>query len=229
MSRLYMSGTAHQELEQMMMLMPNFIPRGSEVIVLKKYKKKNRSMNCKDCADPFDECHRACLCPYMIERLASQEIEYESIVISLFQKYSSVHLKRRLDYLSRNFDGEIFLNPKHRCRFHRVIEIQNLPIENRNSIFLAILYLLTADDKLWDAARDNIYLDCFDFKNMHLKGINTDGYAIYQMARTIYSAKEYIKLDEIADKNLIGDEAFKVIINSILIAKYGAAIFQVKC
>lgn len=85
--------------------------------------------------------------------------------------------------------------------------------------------MLTADDKLWCAAKDHIYLDSFDFKKMHLNGINTDGYAIYQTARKIPSAKEYIKLDEIADKNLIGDQAFKVIVHAILLAKYGAAVF----
>ena len=91
------------------------------------------------------------------------------------------------------------------------------------------MFLLTADDNLWCAAKDYIYLDRFDFKKMHLHGINTDGYAIYQMAKTIHYAKEYIKLSEISDKHLIGEQVFKVIINSILIAKYGAAMLQANC
>jgi hypothetical protein len=61
---------------------------------------------------------------------------------------------------------------------------------------------------------------------MHLNSINTDDYAIYQMSKTIQLAKEYIKVNEISDKHLIGEKAFKVIINSILIAKYGAAMLQ---
>jgi predicted acetyltransferase len=81
---------------------------------------------------------------------------------------------------------------------------------------LANLFLLRAYDKLWCAAKDHIYLDSFDIKKLHLNGINTDGYAVYQMARTIQLAKEYIKLNEIAVKHLIGEQAFKVIINSIL-------------
>ena len=50
----------------------------------------------------------------------------------------------------------------------------------------------------------------------------------WQMAKTIYTAREYIRMDEIADKFLIGDQAFKAIIHSILIAKYGAPVLQVK-
>jgi predicted acetyltransferase len=87
---------------------------------------------------------------------------------------------------------------------------------------------MTADDKLWSAAKEHVYDDRFDFRKMNLSGINTDGYAIYQMAKTIYTAKECIRMDEIADKFLIGDQAFKAIIHSILIAKYGTTVFQVK-
>ena len=61
---------------------------------------------------------------------------------------------------------------------------------------------------------------------MQLSGINTEGYALYQTARTICMGREYIKLDEIADKTLIGDRAFKAIINAILISKYGLLVLN---
>lgn len=38
---------------------------------------------------------------------------------------------------------------------------------------------------------------------MNLKGINTEGYALYQTARNILLGREYIRIDEIADENLI--------------------------
>lgn len=100
-----------------------------------------------------------------------------------------------------------------------------MSIENRNPIYLAVLFLITADDRLWDSAKGNIYLDCFDFNRMNLNGINTDGYALYQTARTILLGKEYIRMNEIADKDLIGEDIFKAIINAILISKYGADMF----
>ena len=157
------------------------------------------------------------------------DINYEEIVCKCFEKNESHHLNVRLGDLIRNNNGELFLSPKHRSRFQTVCRIQNEAIENRSPSYLATLFLLTVDDNLWCAAKDHIYLDRFDFKKMHLHGINTDGYAIYQMAKTIHYAKEYIKLNEISDKHLIGEQAFKGIINSILIAKYGAAMLQANC
>jgi hypothetical protein len=162
-------------------------------------------------------------------QIAGGVINYEEIVCNCFEKCKSHHLNVRLGDLIRNHDGELFLSPKHRSRFQTVCRIQNEAIEKRNPSYLATLFLLTADDNLWCTAKDHIYLVSFDFKKMHLHGINTDGYAIYQMAKTIHYAKEYIKLSEILDKHLIGEQAFKVIINSILIAKYVAAMLQANC
>lgn len=155
--------------------------------------------------------------------------EYGKMIENYFENNGSLRLKRRLDDLIRTYDGEIFLNPIHRSRLYTVCRLQDIPIEDRNPAYLAILFLLTANSKLWCAAKDYIYLDSFDFKKMHLNGINTDGYAIYQTARTINTGREYIKQDEIADKTLIDEQTFKMIINAMLFSKYGTTMFQVKC
>jgi hypothetical protein len=63
--------------------------------------------------------------------LLHKELNKERLIMiqlstAYFKKYSSVYLTRRLDFLARNFDVEIFLNLKNHQRFHRVIEIQNM-------------------------------------------------------------------------------------------------------
>lgn len=227
MSKFFMYGSELQELEQLMMLVPNFLPRRSGVIVVQR-------ITNGEVPSGFERDYRriTAYCSSnassrVSNQIAGGNINYEDIVSSCFDKCESHHLNVRLGDLIRNHDGELFLSPKHRSRFKTVCRIQNEAIENRSPSYLATLFLLTADDNLWCAAKDHIYLDSFDFKKMHLSGINTDGYAIYQMAKTIQLAKEYIKLNEISDKHLIGEQAFKGIINSILIAKYGATMIQV--
>ena len=227
MSKFFMYGSELQELEQLMMLVPNFLPRRSGVIVVQRIRNEEVPSGFER-----DYEHITAYCSSngsrsFTNQIAGGYINYEEIVCSCFEKCESHHLNVRLGDLIRSHDGELFLSPKHRSRFQTVCRIQSEAIENRSSAYLATLFLLTADDNLWCAAKDHIYLDRFDFKKMHLIGINTDGYAIYQMSKTIQLAKEYIKLNEISDKHLIGEQAFKGIINSILIAKYGAAMLQV--
>ncbi|TJX15240.1 hypothetical protein E9840_04050 [Tissierella creatinini] len=162
------------------------------------------------------------------KQIAAGDISYEEILGKCFENSDSYSLKRRLTDLNRTHNGEFFLSPIHESRFNTVCRLQNEPFESRATPYLATLFLLTANDKLWCAAKDHVYLDSFDFKKMHLNGINTDGYAIYQMAKTLQRGQEYIKLNEISDKHLIGDRAFKAIIHSVLITKYGAAVLQMK-
>ncbi|MHB8063116.1 MAG: hypothetical protein ACYDG2_10865 [Ruminiclostridium sp.] len=229
MSKYFMYGTELQELEQMMMLVPNFLPRRSGVIIQKKLQNKNESIRCPDCNNYFEgQCNEK-ICGCLSERLATGLICYETIAGNCYKEFKSYRFKRRLARLVRNFDGEVFINLNHRFRFYKVCRIQNVSIENRNPIYLAVLFLLTPDDRLWDLAKGHIYLDCFDFKRMNLSGIGTDGYALYQTARTILFGKEYIRMNEIADEYLIGENTFKAIINAILISKYGADMFKIDC
>ena len=229
MSKYFMYGTELQELEQMMMLVPNFMPRRSGVIIVKKLQNKNTNIRCSDCNYFIGSQCSKNICSCFTERLEAGMICYETIVKNCYKEFKSYRFKRRLARLVRNFDGDIFINPIHRFSFYKVCWIQNVSIENRNPSYLAVLFLLTADDRLWDLAKGYTYLDCFDFKKMNLKGINTDGYALYQTARTILLGREYIRIDEIADENLIEEDTFKAIINAILISKYGADMFQVNC
>lgn len=226
MSKFFMYGSELQELEQLMMLVPNFLPRRSGVIVVQRFRSEEGSTGFESDNGLITEYCSSNVSNRVTNQIASGDINYEGIICKCFEKCESHHLNVRLGDLIRNHNGELFLSPNHRSRFQTVCRIQNVAIENRSSAYLATLFLLTADDNLWCAAKDHIYRDSFDFKKMHLHGINTDGYAIYQMAKTIQLAKEYIKLNEISDKHLIGEQAFKGIINSILIAKYGAAMLQ---
>lgn len=86
-----------------------------------------------------------------------------------------------------------------------VCRIQDRTIDNKETAYLATLFLLTADDNLWQGAKEQVYYDIFDFKKMHLSGINTDGYALYQMAKTLQRGREYITLNEIVDRHLISE------------------------
>lgn len=229
MSKFFMYGTDFQELEQLMMLVPNFMPRRSGVIVVNKVENNKERVGCQACDYPISDCCNDIPCIYFAERLTAGLVDYSGIVENFFKNNGSIRLKRRLDDLVRNFDGEIFLNPIHRFRFYTVCRLQDISIEDRDPTYLATLFLLTVDNKLWCSVKEHIYLDSFDFKEMHLNGMNTDGYAIIQTARTIYTDREYIKQHEIADKTLIADQTSKVIINALLLSKYGAVMFRIKC
>jgi hypothetical protein len=90
-----------------------------------------------------------------------------------------------------------------------------------------VIFLLTYDEILWNLLEHTVKPNVFDFSKCSLKQINTGGYAIYQMAKTIWTGKESIEISEIADVDLIDDKTFKAIINASLITRYGTDIFLI--
>ncbi|MFZ2539201.1 MAG: hypothetical protein WAX04_09920 [Oscillospiraceae bacterium] len=218
MSRFFMYGTELQGLEQMMMLVPNFTPRGSGVVILNCLNYERGDVECRGCAQ-HKSCTEKCLCSK--EKLKTSTIHYAEAIKDCFGDIKSNLLKQRLYLLGKRFNGELFVSESHKARFYHVCRMQNVAINERSSTYLATLFLLTADDMLWKISENAVCLNGFDFARMHLSQISTDSYALYLTAKTIHTGKEYIKISEIADESLIGDIAFKSIINAILIAKYG--------
>lgn len=230
MSKFFMCDSDLREIEQLMMLVPNFLPKNSRVIVVQKYRNgdvpnnldqdyKQITAYCCKGRPSGGAIQNACCC---------DSFNYEEMLCSCFEKCESHRLNVRLGDLIRNFDGELFSSPKHRLRFESICRIQDEAIETKSDTYLSKLFLMTADVCLWRVAKDHIFTERIDFKKMNLRDINTDGYALYQMAKTITYGKEYIQLSEIADKDLIGNQAFKAIIHSILIIRYGACVLQMK-
>ena len=152
---------------------------------------------------------------------------YKDLVIDCFGKIKNNSLRERLKELSKNFRGEVFLNYQHKERFYNFLQKQKWEINHITSRFIAILFLLTANEGLWKVSKHLIKLNGFDLKEICLREIDTDGYALYQTAKTILTGKECIRINELADRDLIDDYIFKAIINSALINRYGAELFLI--
>lgn len=194
MSRYFLYGTRFSEFEQMMMLVPNFIPRKRGLIIME-------NLTAEGSQDSTD---------------------YKKIVRSCFATYRNRYLNKRLRNLLFSFDGDCFLNMNHKQRF---MSKYNPYMHKKNC---AILYLLSADEDLWQRAYRSIHADRITVTDIPLRGISTDGYAIYQTTRTVRTGKKHIYINEIADDQLIGDFAFKAIIVGIVIAKYGGEVLGIR-
>lgn len=227
MSKLFMYGTSLEGIEQLMMLVPNFEPRRNGIVI-------NNYFNCKggikDCNCNVINFSNGCnSCEYIHSDILSDldKVGYKDLVKYCFGKIKNYSLKDRLKLLTNNFKGEIFLNYNHKERFYSALNEYDIYIDDISPRHIAVVFLLTSDEILWNLTEHTVRSNEFDFGKTHLREISTEGYALYQMAKTIWTGKEYIKINEIADADLIDDTAFKVIINSALIVKYGLDIFLI--
>lgn len=227
MSKLFMYGTSLQEIEQMMMLVPNFTKREKGLIVLKGFPFTEEDVACRFCTE-YPKCKNDdSKCLVLSERLRANAVCYESIVKHTFKYFREYNLQKRLSKLVSEFNSDFFCDSSHRQRFENIINIKNRVVKKIDNQFLATLFLLTANHELWEWSSPHMYLTKVDFKSIHLKGIDTNRYAIYQTAKTISTGKEFIKLNEIADESLIDKKTFRVIIHAILVAKYGGEVLGI--
>ena len=112
-----------------------------------------------------------------------------------------------------------FRNEKHRSTFLNEAKKQSL----KNYKIIAALYLLTADEKLWDTAKGSVVKDDIAFEGIHLKNGSENAYALYCAAKDLYNGSRHLAIDDIADSTIINNKVFTLICNSMLIKRKGLA------
>ena len=227
MSKLFMYGTSLEEIEQLMVMVPNFQPRRGGIVINNYFNCKGGGEDCKLSVINVDDSCRNC--GYNDSKFKDNvdKKSYKDLVMDCFGKINNKLLRERLKELTKSFKGEVFLNYHHKERFYNFLQDQDWEINNIPSRFIAIPFLLTADESLWKVSKDLIKPNEFDLKEICLRDIDTNGYALYQTAKTLSTGKECIRINELADRELIEDYIFKTIINSALINRYGSELFLI--
>ncbi|KXL53784.1 hypothetical protein CLNEO_10100 [Anaerotignum neopropionicum] len=229
MSRLFMYGTKLQEVEQLMMLVPRFAPRQKGLIVVgKTIGVKGGIQKCRSCEKCGKENCGGTACTNLTNSMGMGRVTYREMIIECFSEISHFYFRKRLSDLIASSPDGWFISEAHEKRFENVCEMLKIHKMDRNPRYLATLFLLTADGRLCSLAKEHIYYNRFEFKQIRLNGMTTNSYALYQVAKTIYTGKEYIKLNEIADRHLIDHQTFMAIIHAILIVKYGGEILSLE-
>lgn len=90
----------------------------------------------------------------------------------------------------------------------------------------AALYLLTADNKLWEMAAQAVQPELIDFASICIRGVGLDGYVLFHTAKDLYKGTNRLSLSELTDPKLISDLTFWTVINAFLIRRYGAGLLS---
>ena len=90
------------------------------------------------------------------------------------------------------------------------------------------MYVLTASDTLLSRTEKCFLKNGIDFQLASMTGISLDDYILYRAAISFYTKQGGVTLDELGDKKLVSDQMFRLVINGLLIAKYGLAVMILK-
>ncbi len=150
-----------------------------------------------------------------------KELEEQILLLSIekaVMELKKVPFMQKTQYLYEgNEDIMKFRNEQHRSTFLKEIKSRSFS----NYKLIAALYLLTADSKLWDTAKEFVGKEDIDFESIHLKSGSENAYALFCAAKDLYNGSRHLAIDDIADVGLIKNKVFTLICNAMLIKRKG--------
>ncbi len=228
MSRYFMRDTNLAGLEVSMMLPPFFRKRQSGLAILNRFRYTKESTDCRDCTEWQKKKCGAERCPWLAERLEAGNISYGELLGECFCDMNDKDFQIRLQRLTKKFCGSLFKDSLHRQRFELAKNSLRILLGKTADCHIAALFLLTADEKLWRIAKNSVNKDAIHFEHIKLSGIGTDGYTLFQMARTLSTRQAKVTVSELADDELISDPLLAVLVGAMLIARFGSDVLEVK-
>lgn len=164
-------------------------------------------------------------CPWLAERIQAGTVDYAEAVREAFPHDDG--LNARLHTVIRCFTGSVFLTAAHRQRMERTKDRVGHRKRRDTPAYFAAMYLLTANEQLYSSTRDCFVPDGLKFEFAYLYGISTGNYTLLSAARDIYADSTKVSLSDLARTEVVDTLSFSLIVNALLIARYGCAVLEI--
>ena len=116
-----------------------------------------------------------------------------------------------------------FRDGLHRQAFHEAAKKQ----EEKNYELLAALYLLTADEKVWNCAKDKVRKGRIFFEEIRIGSVSEESYCLYAAAKDIYLGSGNIRLRDLGNRNMMNQTVYSQIMTAVSICRFGIAVIRI--
>ena len=212
-------------MEAMMKHPPGGIQRGGGR-KRSPYKYTGRDCDCRLCLyyRKKDGC-TVQVCPVLDIRLGCGAATIGDAVKAVFKDAQNTAFQKRLSQIYHQKDDAemIFQNNRHK----QIFEAERLSMRKPGKKTLAVLYLLTADHTLWLKTK-HLFIPNgkVDLKSVRLGNVSTDSYALWKAVKELQTGEKQISLYELADNEIVSDNAFRLIVQAAAIARFGTAVLN---
>lgn len=189
---IFSDSPSQKALERMMTQVKGFPPRGSGVIVLRRFEYTAGMCDCRLCL--YYNRKKKCTvsqCPCIEERIVAGAAGRSEVMAETMKDIHNAAFRKRLIQFIRESE-ELpmnFRNEKHRLAFDEAIRKLN----KKNFALMSALYLLTAEHKLWMQIRNFVERNEIKFDRFKPKDSTENGYTLLCCAKDLYlsSAAEH--------------------------------------
>ena len=160
-------------------------------------------------------------CPWLAKGVAG----YEEAIRETFPH--DAHLDARLRTVVRRFTGSLFLDPSHEQRMECMKNEQGHRPKRNTPAYYAAMYLLTSDEGLCRRTEGCFCRQGIKFDHADLRGIPPHAFTLFSAARDIYTDSSGTMVSDLANAEVVDTLAFSLIVNAMLIARYGCPILKI--
>lgn len=159
--------------------------------------------------------------PPLSSHTQATKLSYRQLVSDCFRDLERSPLGRRIEALTAGAAGLRYNGAGHLERIRACQPTDGpVPPEQPEHKWYATLYLLAARGPLWRQTAPAVTWNAVDFTKAVPHGLETQDYALYQAARSIYSHHSKITAAELADEELVSDDTLRLVVDAVLIAHY---------
>ena len=189
------------------------------------YHYKPEDVECEYCVEWRHRRCQAVGCPWLAERIEAGVVSYASAVRELFWRTEDEAFIHRLGALVLHFRGSFWLDREH--EFNTRLLLRSVGYGAwRDPRFFAALYLFGSNRALMKRSWNACLPSGFELGYMVMRGVSEHDYTLIQAAKAITGNASGLELEDLADTEAVDDTAFRLIVNALLIASYGADVLK---
>lgn len=152
-------------------------------------------------------------------------LPWNTNIILMASPFRNPLFERRIqnDMLKESEEKEmIYKSHIHRRVFKQAVRER----KTNDRIFLAVLFILTANHTFWNRIKHQVTIDAIHFERFPVHNCTTEEYTIFRCAQDLYTGTRHITVADLADAEIVSKELFRVICNAMTIARYGLPIAE---
>ena len=189
------------------------------------YHYKPEDVACEYCVEWQHRRCQAVGCPWLTERIEAGVVSYAAAVHGLFGCVENEAFIQRLGLLVLHFHGSFWLDSEHEYNTRLLLRSVGYGAW-RNPRFFAVLYLFGSSRTLLKRAWNACLPGGFEPGYMVMRGVSECDYVLIQAAKAITGNGSGLELEDLTDTEAVDDAAFRLIVNALLIASYGADVLK---
>ena len=152
-------------------------------------------------------------------------VSYAAAVRELFGGITDEAFISRLGQLVLHFRGSFWLNAEH--EYNTRLLLRSVGYQAwRNPRFFAALYLFGSNRGLLKRAWNACMPQGFEPLYMVMRGVSEHDYTLIQATKALMCGGLGLTLYDLADRDVVDDKAFTLIVNALLIANYGSDVLK---